>query len=118
LVCNDHNFSHGPCPGGSTSFLVLNAGIRETYRLRVSGNNNASGPFTLRVSYVMGLLGGPQICPCDWDRDGSLTATDFYSFLNEFMIGVADFNYSGDVSSQDLFDYLACFMTSPGLCAN
>lgn len=118
LACNDNNAGAGPCPGGTSSFLVHNAATHGHYYLRVAGNNNASGPFTMRVSYVMGLTGGPQTCPCDWNYDRSLTATDFYAFLNDFLSGAADFNYSGEVDSQDLFDYLNCFMTSPGLCAD
>jgi hypothetical protein len=49
------------------------------------------------------------ICLCDWDHSGDVNSQDFFQFLTDFFAGNADFNSDGTTISQDLFDFLGCF---------
>jgi subtilisin-like proprotein convertase family protein len=55
----------------------------------------------------------PQACGCDFNVSGSLTTQDVFDYLSAWMgrEPSADFDRGGDVTVQDLFDYLSCFAT-------
>src|SRR5262245_9544863 len=54
-------------------------------------------------------------CPCDWNHSGIVSTQDIFDFLASYFGGDGDFNCSGITSTQDIFDFLACFF---GGCAN
>lgn len=54
-------------------------------------------------------LGAGPACPCDVDGSGDVNSQDFFDFITAFFGDNADFNGSGETNSQDLFDFLACF---------
>jgi hypothetical protein len=57
-------------------------------------------------------LGAGPGCPCDVDGSGDVNSQDFFDFITAFFGGDADFNGSGETNSQDFFDFLACFFGS------
>jgi hypothetical protein len=50
-------------------------------------------------------------CPADFNESGDVNSQDFFDFLTAFFASVpdADFNADGDVNSQDFFDFLTAF---------
>lgn len=64
------------------------------------------GPHLL-VSYVPPT----PACPADFNQSGSLTVQDIFDFLAAYFGGEsgADFNGAGGITVQDIFDYLAAY---------
>ncbi len=60
---------------------------------------------------VTALLCAPAPCLADWNGSGAVSIQDIFDFLAAYFAGdaAADFNASGSVSVQDVFDYLAAY---------
>ncbi len=54
-----------------------------------------------------------HICAADFNHSGTLSAQDIFDFLSAWFDAspIADFNHSGTVSVQDIFDFLAAWFT-------
>ncbi len=54
---------------------------------------------------------GVNLCPADFNQSGGVTVQDIFDFLAAFFAGdaAADINFSGEVSVQDVFDFLAAY---------
>jgi hypothetical protein len=81
-----------------------------------TGKRLASITFSDRTNTVAGyaiiaasVRDGVPACPCDWNHSGQINSQDFFDFLNDFFAGHADFNGNGTTNSQDFFDFLNCF---------
>jgi hypothetical protein len=60
----------------------------------------------------------PNACPCDFNDSGDVNSQDFFDFLTAFFTEGegADFNEDGTINSQDFFDFLTCFFDPPKDC--
>ncbi len=61
--------------------------------------------------------GGPS-CPCDFNNTGTVTVQDVFDYLGAYFTAspLADFNLSGTVTIQDIFDFLGCYFARPAGC--
>jgi len=59
--------------------------------------------------------GGPlcpapaPVCACDWNQSGALSVQDIFDFLSSYFGGAGDFNGQGGATVQDIFDFLTCY---------
>lgn len=51
-------------------------------------------------------------CPCDQNGSGDVTLQDLFDFLAAFFSGGGDFNGNGATTTQDLFDFLGCWFAA------
>ncbi len=59
------------------------------------------------------VLSGSAVCPADFNASGAVTVQDIFDFLMAYFAGApeADINRSGSISVQDVFDFLAAYFT-------
>jgi hypothetical protein len=94
----------------SVSYLdVLNTGALADWQFTAGSPPETLLPhdFACRLT-----LGGTVACPCDLNGSGEVNSQDFFDFLAGFFAGDEDFNRSGGTDSQDFFDFLGCFFGS------
>jgi subtilisin-like proprotein convertase family protein len=83
---------------------------RGAWTLRVS-DTEAGSTGTL-ASWQLRLIGARSRCLGDWDNssDGAAaTIDDLFLFLNDWFLGLADFDNSGSQTIDDLFLYLGAY---------
>jgi len=63
--------------------------------------------------WVANLRGATALCRADFNHSGSVTVQDIFEFLGAWFAGAAsaDFNGVGGVTLQDIFDFLAAWFT-------
>ncbi|MCC6320970.1 MAG: hypothetical protein IT438_05970, partial [Phycisphaerales bacterium] len=57
-----------------------------------------------------------EVCRCDWNESGVVSVQDIFDFLASYFAGNGDFNQSGASSVQDIFDFLGCYFGLPEPC--
>jgi len=60
--------------------------------------------------------GGGPVCACDWNQSGQVNSQDYFDFLVNFFNNDADYNEDNVTNSQDFFDFLVCFFDLPDPC--
>lgn len=77
--------------------------------LLFEGDLTDSFGFTRRGTILVQISG----CPADFNDSGSVTVQDIFDFLGAYFAGnpSADFNGAGGVTVQDIFDFLAAYFT-------
>jgi hypothetical protein len=106
IACNDDAQAGTPCPATLRSSLTVGLTAGLPYMIRLGGYNGASGDAVLHVDFTQ----TPPACPCDWNHSGALSVQDIFDFLASYFGPTgADMNNSGATSVQDIFDFLACY---------
>lgn len=54
----------------------------------------------------------PIFCACDWNHSGDLSIQDVFDFLAAWFSNAADINQSGQTTIDDIFAFLGCFFTN------
>ncbi len=91
---------------GSASAVSMNVQAGQTYMIRVGGYSTTT-PFG---DGTLNVNFNPS-CRCDWNLSGAVTVQDIFDFLAGYFAGNADMNLSGSTTVQDIFDFLACYFT-------
>lgn len=87
-------------------------------RLRAQGFlvPNCIAPCPLSAGCINELVVGPcepppPPCPVDFNASGSVTVQDIFDFLTAYFLGdmASDYNASGSVTVQDIFDFLTAY---------
>ena len=55
------------------------------------------------------ITGSGTPCLGDWNSSGDVDSQDLFDFLTAFFMGTGDFNGNGSSDSQDFFDFLGAF---------
>jgi hypothetical protein len=65
------------------------------------------------ISRGLAVLTVTTPCRADFNTSGSVTVQDIFDFLNAYFASrpAADFNASGAVTVQDIFDYLTAYFS-------
>lgn len=101
-------------PGGYNQF---------TFHPAAFWDERAAGTWTLKVadevavpantgtlsSWQLTVYGHEPACWCDWNLSGDLSIQDLFDFLASYFAGKGDFSGDGVIGMQDLFDFLACW---------
>ena len=72
-----------------------------------------SSTVTVDTSADLSAGGSRVRCPCDWNRSGAVTVQDIFDYLSAYFGGTGDFNGTAGTTVQDIFDFLACYFSPP-----
>lgn len=102
------NDAYDGVPGTSSYIDIFNTGRLANWNFGTGGPppRQLCRDFPCRL-----VVTGGAPCACDINASGELNSQDFFDFLVQFFSGSADFNHSGATDSQDFFDFLVCFFT-------
>lgn len=102
-------FTAGPNLGESTVILIddYDPGFSDTVTWETFQVLDASlAP--LRIAIV--VVPNPA-CVADWNNSGDVNSQDFFDFIVDYFRDAADFNGLDGTNSQDFFDFLTAFFT-------
>jgi hypothetical protein len=64
----------------------------------------------LALVFTFGVLApSARACPQDWNTSGTLDADDLFAFIDDWFLGVADFNRDRLTDADDLFAYMDAY---------
>ncbi len=104
----------GPCPFNPTVSQIQLSGFDRN-------GNGEDDTIDILIGASLDLNGDgipddAAFCPCDWNQSGELTSQDFFDFIGSFFAGNGDINNDGETTSQDFFDFVTCFVVRPPGC--
>ena len=130
LTCNTLQAGGAPCSGpfdlaaagpntsGAVDLGAVNPGSPRTFSLRFFASFPlAPGATWGKVDVLANLSGtlasGPPPCPADFNTSGTLNVQDIFDFLAGWFAAspAADFNHVSGLTVQDIFDFLAAWFT-------
>ncbi len=106
LFASSCNYVEGAC--GNAVQLTLPVADNSTYTLRIAGSTQNVPGFDDVGQGTLVVAFTPD-CACDWNLSGALSVQDIFDFLAAYFAGNGDFNGSGATTVQDIFDFLACY---------
>ncbi len=90
-----------------TPLGVVVSGLPADTSVQLPGPGQFAGTMVLSGAGCVWVV--RSACPADWDHSGDLSSQDFFDFITAFFAGDADFNNSGTTNSQDFFDFIGAF---------
>jgi hypothetical protein len=105
IACNDDNQNDQGCLYQSKVSFSTVQGFQ--YLVRVGGFTGFNGTSSGHGTLHIGCA--MPICPCDWNHSGTVSVQDIFDFLSSYFAGQGDFNNSSQTTVQDIFDFLACY---------
>jgi hypothetical protein len=95
--------------GGRLNFMISS--------MTPTSQQSSATPAFYTKEYPAALGGVParlslRVCvgaPGDWNCSGTVSVQDIFDFLSDYFTGRADFNADGITSVQDIFDFLAAY---------
>lgn len=121
----------GGCPSGLYTVLACNDDFAcnvgsslLTPQSLVSWQAQAGVPYYIRVGSRIGAVGsgnltirGVDACRCDWNRSGALNIQDLFDFLASWFSFIGDYNNDTRSTVQDILDFMNCYFFPPSGCA-
>jgi hypothetical protein len=105
-----------PTPLPPTPFTIpAGTGICDGANLILALTVNSSTVSVMTTSNIA-ANGTRVLCPCDWNHSGAVSVQDIFDFLNSYFAGTGDFNGTGGTTVQDIFDFLDCYFSRPIPC--
>ena len=86
-------------------------GLNVTLTLTIS-----SSTFTTSTTTNLAAAGTRIACRCDWNTSGAVSLQDIFDFLTSYFNNAADFNADSTTTLQDIFDFLTCYFRRPLGC--
>jgi len=110
------SISNGTGPGGRNQVRytppagVPSGGINDSFTYRIT--EASSGGIAIG-SVSVAVSGIPQSCPSDFNASGAVSVQDIFDFLAAYFAGDprANINGTGGITVQDLFQFLAIYFT-------
>jgi hypothetical protein len=93
-------------------FFAADPNPTDLYRVdKTTGVATFIGAFAFGTSSIASTSAAPSMCPADFNHSGSVTIQDIFDFLGAYFTNQpsADFNGVGGVTVQDIFDYLGAY---------
>lgn len=100
--------------GGYSNFTFSPAAFWDeratgTWTLKVADEVASPTATGTLVSWQLKVFGYEPACRCDWNLSGGVSLQDLFDYLTSYFNGHGDFGGDGVSTVQDLFDFLACW---------
>ena len=80
-----------------------------TWTLKVADEVSSPVATGTLTSWQLKVYGYNPACRCDWNLSGAVSLQDLFDYLGSYFANKGDFSGDGTTTVQDIFDYLACW---------